>query len=201
MGFLGVIIGEKDYFKLGKIKYSVKINNQFRKKSIVFNGIKNALSSNMNLKDGYQNSSEKKQFYRELICKPSYIIFVDLSLLETDVAKNIELGLKEHKSFFTPYLGINFCIADFEWIQIQECQKLEVSECEVDTCVLQEDFIFESSKFEIKLTSARMANDCENGRIFKDFKDFIINLSINHSLKAKNNGQIYNINGYNVYFI
>lgn len=202
MGLLGAIIGEEEYFTLRDIKYGIKVDKKFTKKSFVFNGIKNALSSNMKLKEGFQNSKEKKQFYRELICKPSYTVFVDLGSLHVKVSQKIIEHLKEHKSVFTPYLGINFCIADFEWIEIELCKKIEDKECEVSTALLQKDFIFDSLQSDtIQLTSARMACDCEDGRIFKDFKDFIIELNGGRFLKAKNSDNIYQINQEKVYFV
>lgn len=123
MGFLGAVIGEEEYFKLSSIKYSVKIDRQILKKSFVFNGIKFALSSNMHIEEGYQNAKEKKQFYRELICSPSYVVFLNLENLEQSYRDKIISNLKEHKTAFTPYLGINFCIADFSWIYIEICRK------------------------------------------------------------------------------
>jgi len=82
MGFLGAVIGEEEYFRLSGIRYSVKIDRQILKKSFVFNGIKFALSSSMHIEEGYQNAKEKKQFYRELICSPSYVVFLNLENLE-----------------------------------------------------------------------------------------------------------------------
>lgn len=201
MGLVGAIIGKEDYVALRDMKYSVKIDRKFSKKSFVFNGIKNALSSNMKLKEGYQNSSEKKQFYRELICKPSYTIFLDLKSLHVEIKKKIIEHLKEHKSVFTPYLGINFCIANFEWIEIEKCKKIEAKECKVSTSLLQKDFIFDALSHKIKLTTARMACDCEEGRVFKDFRDFIVELNGGNFLKAKNSGNIYQIDQDCVYFV
>jgi len=201
MGFLGAVIGEEEHYKLGAIKYSIKIDKAIIKKSFVFNGIKFALSSNMDIKEGYQNSSEKKQFYRELICSPSYTVFVDLSLLDEAYKDKIVTYLKEHKTAFTPYLGINFCLADFEWIEIEKFEKVKDEVSEIDTFTLKEDFEFDMTNFGVKLTTANMACDVEKGRVFKSFKEFIVEIGGSNRLKSKNRGNIYQINEHSVYFV
>ncbi|MBE3610457.1 CRISPR-associated protein Cas5 [Campylobacter californiensis] len=201
MGLLCAIIGEREYYKLNDIKYSVKIDRQISKKSFVFNGIKFALSSSMHIKEGYQDASEKKQFYRELIISPAYTIFLNLEHLEECYQSAIIKNLKEHKSVFTPYLGINFCIADFSWIDIKSCSLAQEDKSDVDTIVLLDDFIFDTQNQNIKLTTARMACACEEGRIFKDFNNFVIKVGGESRVRAKNRGNIYEINGERVYFV
>ena len=201
MGFLGAVIGEESYYKLSDIRYSIKIDRAIVKKSFVFNGIKSALSSNMHIKEGYQNSSYKKQFYRELICSPSYTVFVDLEGLEIVQQEKIKRYLKEHKSAFTPYLGINFCIADFEWIEIESIKRVEDEVSKIDTFTLKDDFIFDIENFGVRLTTANMACGVEEGRIFKDFKEFIIEIGSENSIQSKNRGNIYEINSQRVYFV
>jgi len=201
MGLLGAIIGEEEHYKLRDIRYSIKIDRAVVKKSFVFNGIKFALSSNMNIKKGYQNASDKKQFYRELICSPSYYIFIDLSALSTEYRDKITLYLKEHKTAFSPYLGINFCLADFEWIEINRIEKITDNICEIDTFTLKEDFEFDINNYGVKLTTANMACDVEESRVFKDFREFIIEIGAENRIKSKNRGNIYQINEYRVYFV
>lgn len=199
MGFLGAVIGLDDYWELAGLLYSVKINSQIRKKVFVFNGIKSALSANFKFE--YQNSSEKKQFYRELICSPSYTIYLNLKEVPDGFKEKVISNLKEHKTAYTPYLGINFCIADFEFIDIAECKRPASEIVDVSTFVLQDDFVFEPSKYDMRLTSARMACGVEEGRIFKDFKDFVIEINANHTLSAKNNKNMYDIDGEVVCFV
>ena len=201
MGFLGALIGVDEYQKLNNILYSVKINKEIVKKSFVFNGIKFALASSMHLKEGYQDASQKKQFYRELICSPEYIIFLDLSFLEDDLKNKIIHALKEHKSCYTPYLGINFCIADFEWIEIKKIEQIKDKICKIDTFTKQEDFVFEDLKPNMKLTTARMPCKVENGRIFRDFYEFVIEINSTQPIFSKNQNHIYRINDYRVYFV
>ncbi len=201
MGLLGAVIGEEGYFKLREIKYSIKVNKEIVKKTFVFNGIRKALSSNMHLKEGYQDASKKKQFYRELICAPSYIVFLDISSLEKNYANKLTKYLKEHKTTFTPYLGINFCIADFEWIEIKKVRKIKDDILFIDTFTLKDDFRFDLDNFEVKLTTANMACDVEKGRLFKDFQEFIVEINGGKSIKSNNRDNIYQINEDKVYFV
>ena len=201
MGFLGAVIGEEEYHKLNDIKYSIKVNRAIVKKSFVFNGIKFALSSNMHLKEGYQNSSEKKQFYRELICFPSYTVFIDLSALKSDYQEKIQTYLREHKTAFTPYLGINFCLADFEWIEIENIKKIEDDLCEIDTFTLKDDFVFDIENYDVKLTTAHMASGVEKERVFKDFQEFIVEIGGIKKIKSKNRDNIFQVNENRVYFV
>ncbi len=201
MGFLGALIGLDEYHKLNNILYSIKINKEIVKKSFVFNGIKFALSSSMHIKESYQDASQKKQFYRELICSPEYIVFLDLSFLENDLKNKITTALKNHKSCYTPYLGINFCIADFEWIEIKELEKINDKKYKIDTFTKQKDFIFENLEPNTKLTTANMPCNVEERRIFKDFNEFIIEISGTKQILSQNQNNIYQINEYGVYFV
>jgi len=201
MGFLGALIGEEEYYKLRDIKYSIKINKAIIKKSFVFNGIKSALSSNMHIKEGWQDSSFKKQFYRELICSPSYTVFIDLSLLNKRYQEKISNYLKEHKIAFTPYLGINFCLADFEWIEIEHISRVKDKMSEINTFTLKDDFKFDIENYGVKLTTANMACDVEKGRVFKEFREFIIEIGGENSIQSKNRDNIYQINSDRVYFV
>ncbi len=201
MGFLGAVIGEEEYYRLSNIRYSIKIDNPIIKKSFVFNGIKFALSSNMHIKEGYQDSSEKKQFYRELICSPAYTVFVDLSALDSSYQERITQYLKEHKTAFTPYLGINFCLADFEWIEVEQITKIEDDQCSIDTFTLKDDFVFDMKNYGVKLTTANMACDVEEVRIFKDFQEFIVEIGGANRIKSKNRDNVYQVNEYRVYFV
>ncbi len=201
MGFLGALIGEENHYRLRDIKYSIKVEKAIVKRSFVFNGIQKALSSSMHIKEGYQDATKKKQFYRELICSPSYAIFLDLSELQKDYREKIIKALKSHTTKFTPYLGINFCIADFEWIEIEHLEKLEDEVCEVSTFTLKDDFEFDMENYGVQLTTANMACDVEEHRIFKDFKEFIVEIGGENTIRSKNRDNIYKINEDGVYFV
>jgi len=201
MGFLGALIGEDAHHKLSPIRYSVKIDRPLVKKRFVFNGIKFALSNNMHIGKGYQDAGEKKQFYRELICNPSYTIFLEISGLEKGYRERIVAHLTEHKTCYTPYLGINFCIADFEWIPVTSVERVTAPQCKIDTFVPKEDFLFDAENYGMRLTTARIACGVEQGRVFKDFQEFVVEISAGHKIDAKNSGDIYRLNDYYAYLV
>lgn len=200
MGFLGAIIGLAEYEKLSDLKYSVKLNTPLKKKTMIFNGVKFALSSSMKLEYGYQDSSEKKQFYKELICNPNYTIYLNLKNLDKSFQDKIYKNIKEHKSVYTPYLGVNFCIADFKFKEIQNFSRINDEQTYVSSFVLESDFIFDKDNFSTKLASYTMPCAVESGRIFKEFKNFIVEIN-SGKLLAKNNGGIYETNGERFYFV
>lgn len=200
MGLLGAIIGLNEYENLGELKYSIKLNSPLKKKTIIFNGIKSALSSSMKLELGYQDASEKKQFYKELICNPNYTIYLNLSNLDKTFQDKIYTNIKEHKSVFTPYLGVNFCIADFKFKEIKSFNKVTDKETYVSSFILEDSFIFEKDNFNTKIASYTMPCSVENGRIFKEFKNFIIEINAG-KLLAKNNDKICEINNERFCFV
>lgn len=200
MGLLGAIIGLNEYENLGELKYSIKLNSPLKKKTIIFNGIKSALSSSMKLELGYQDASEKKQFYKELICNPNYTIYLNLSNLDKIFQDKIYTNIKEHKSVFTPYLGVNFCIADFKFKEIKSFNKVTDKETYVSSFILEDSFIFEKDNFNTKIASYTMPCSVENGRIFKEFKNFIIEINAG-KLLAKNNDKICEINNERFCFV
>ena len=201
MGFLGALIGEEEHYRLRDIGYSIKVNKEIVKRTFVFNGIQKALSSSMHIKEGYQDATKKKQFYRELICSPSYRVFLDLSKVDEGYSRKITTALKEHRTKFTPYFGINFCIADFEWIEIEHFEKIEDEVSEINTFTLKDDFEFDIENYGVQLTTANMACDVEQYRIFKDFREFIVEIGGKNSIRSKNRGNIYQINEDRVYFV
>ena len=78
---------------------------------------------------------------------------------------------------------------------------IEENESEIDTFTLLDDFIFDTASCDIKLTTARMACECEEARIFKDFNDFIIKVSGPNKIRSKNRKNIYQIDEDKVYFV
>lgn len=200
MGLIAGIIGESDYEKLGKIKYSLKLENSVAKKPFIFNGVGNAFKAK-NIGNGFQDANQRKQFYRELIKNPKYTIYLDLGELDEAKKAQIIKNLKEHRFFYMPYLGINFCIADFEWVDVKSCNKITDAECDVVSFTTREDFIYEEQKDGIQLTASQMPCDVEDYRIFKDFKNFIFALTRDSTIRTKNRDNIYEINGDKVYFV
>lgn len=118
MGILGAIGGlnnTKDYLFLADISYSIRILQLTGKRSFVFNGVKDALPS-ANLQNGIQKIKKRKQFYRELLLNPKYRLYIDVSAVNFDQIKRIVYNIKNHISLFPVYFGINFCLANFDFV-------------------------------------------------------------------------------------
>jgi CRISPR-associated protein Cas5h len=175
MGFLGAVGGLatiEEYKFLNSIQYAVKINHIKGKENFCFNGIKDALPS---VKKHQQHIKQRKQFYRELLIRPSYKLFIDFSTC-MDESKMIRENLKNHISLYQPYMGINFCLANFEFKE--EYRLKEVNNNEM---ILIDSAISLETKFEIELDKSysdiRMATTIEGERIFGGFKDMLIELN------------------------
>ena len=194
IGFLGAVGGLEsfnDYQFLNKIKYSIKINSIEGKENFCFNGVKDALPS---VKNTRQNIKQRKQFYRELLVKPNYKVFIDFSdCLEE--SKLIRKNLINHLSFYQPYMGINLCLANFELIGEHKKEIIQNSEfVEIDS------FVTLNSKFEIEFdrnySDIRVATAIEEGRIFGGFQDLLVELS-GKTILAKPK-KYAEVNGYRV---
>jgi len=175
IGFLAAIGGLEDiqaYQFLNKIKYSVKINSIKGKANYSFNGVKDALPS---IKNYQQNIKQRKQFYRELLIEPSYKLFIDFSLCQEESLEIIE-NIKQHRSLYQPYMGINLCLANFQFIGVHTYTQRECNDfIEIDS------FVMLDSKFEIELdknySDIRMPITIEKERIFGGFSDFLVELN------------------------
>lgn len=200
MGLLGAIIGEDDFWNLSGLKCAVKIDKPIEKKSFCFNVGKFAFGKNTKVEAGYQDVSVKKQLYRELICNPSYTIYLDLNGVNENYKELIKNNLREHKSAYTPFLGINFCLANFEWIDITSCKKITENEVSTKCVIPLEGYIIDCSSYKQKLSTFRAAKSVKKGRYYKDFDDFIVEVNGAYPLRAKNNNNMYMVNGENVFF-
>jgi len=208
MGMLGAIVGldkmdivksdiQSNYNFLNKIKYSVVIEQLKGKKNFIFNGVKNALPS---IKSNcyIQKIKQRKQFYRELLINPSYEIYLDLSELDNEKEAKIIENLKTKKSLYSLYMGINFCLANFEYIGDFTSKSIDT-----DNFVDIHSFVPLPANFKIEPDRAysdiRIATSIDNERIFGDFKDLLVETTgkpIRVQIK-----QYKNINGKNLIFI
>lgn len=197
IGFLAAVGGLEDiesYQFLNSIKYSVKINQIQGKANYSFNGVKDALPS---IKKHGQIIKQRKQFYRELLIAPNYKLFLDFSLCGKESLKIVE-NIKNHCSLYQPYMGINLCLANFEFVGEHTFEQLESTEfIDIDS------FITLDSDFEIELdknySDIRMPLKIEEGRIFGGFIDFLVELN-GKSILAKPK-QYTKVSQYNLMFV
>ncbi len=196
MGFLGAIGGLSNvltYQFLNDIKYSVKINHIQGKANYCFNGVKDALPS---IKNHRQTIKQRKQFYRELLIAPSYKLFIDFSACQKESVVIIE-NIKNHRSLYQTYMGINLCLANFEFIgehigeQIQNEKFISI-----------DSFITLDTEFEIEenknYSDIRIPLTIEEERTFGRFNDFLVELGGNPILAKPK--EYTKVNSYNVIF-
>lgn len=208
MGILGAIVGlgkldlnneeKNNYLDFRKIRYSVVVKNLEGKKNFIFNGIKNALPSIKN-DVPIQKIKQRKQFYRELLINPKYRIYVDFEDVEKkELVEKIVNYMKNRKSLFTIYMGINLCLANYSFVGFFD-KKLEKSNEFVNFqsfLPLPSDFKIEEGR---KYTDMRIPTTVEKGRIFGGFKDILVETS-GMSIKAKYKNY-YKINQENLIFL
>ena len=182
MGMLGAVAGlakmdvydKESYEPLNKIKYSVVIKQLDGKMNFCFNGIKNALPS-IDLKNGVQKVTQRKQFYRELLIAPRYEIFIDFTDIEhSEIINTIAENLSNNRSHYQLYMGINFCLASVKYIGIFEKPVQNHS----DDYVKINSFIHLNEKFRIEpdknYTDIRMATTISKGRIFGGYTNLLV---------------------------
>jgi CRISPR-associated protein Cas5h len=175
MGFLASVGGlnsVEEYSFLNRMGYSCVIKQLDGKENFCFNGIKDALPS---IKKTQQHIKQRKQFYRELLVNPRYKIFIDFSECLDESIKIIE-NLKNHISLYQPYLGINFCLANFEFVAEHQPKITSTNQpVSIDSFVTL-DTAFEI-EFDKNYSDIRMATTVEEGRVFGGFSDLLVELS------------------------
>lgn len=200
MGALAAIGGLEsleEYLFLNAIRYSVVVENISGKQSFCFNGIKNALPS-VKANQAVQIVKSRKQFLRELLVNPRYLIIVDFGELANDERVQVIIrNLQEHIALFPVYMGTNLCLADFEWV---ECAGEYISN---DQMMPVHSFLPLPADFEIEpnrsYTDVRIPTTIDKGRIFGGFTDLIIETS-GKGIKAKPQ-QIYKTPEHNLLMI
>ena len=174
MGFLGAVGGHKniiDYQYLNDMKYSVKILNLSGKKTFSFNGVKNTIPS-IDKEHKYQRVKQRKQFYREMLVNPKYRIYLDFDGCNGDYT-TIITNLKNHISLFTTYLGINSCLANFNYVGEFDSELLKNSEyIEVDSFMkIGSEFKIEGGK---NYSDVRIPTIIDENRYFSGFADLLV---------------------------
>lgn len=140
-GFLAGILGyERDsYYELFKednSKIGLKIINPIKKTRINLNYI--------NTKEGFilkdiNKNSKRTQIPAEYLKDVKYRFYVKLNDLELmDRLYNL---IKEHKSIYTPYLGISECIANFSLAGegIYDGLKMKEYNVDIDSVIIKKD--------------------------------------------------------------
>ena len=139
-GLISAILGlEKDtyheIFDEDNSKIGLRILNPVKKVNMNLNYI--------NTKEGFLLSDIKKdprvQVQAEFLKDVKYRIYVSLS--DEELLKKLFNLIKEHKSIYTPCLGISECIANFELVydELLDLNKKNGSSIEIDSIILKEN--------------------------------------------------------------
>lgn len=148
-GLISAIIGLNkdsyhDLFDEESSKLGLRILNPIKKLNINFNYI--------NTKEGFLlsdiKSNPRVQVQAEFLKDVKYRIYVSLN--DENLMEELYYNLKNHKSVFTPCLGISQCIADFKlaYDNLFELNKSHGEDVEINSIILKNsaDLIIEPRK-------------------------------------------------------
>ena len=184
-GLISGIIGlQKDsyhnIFNESNSKIGLRILNPIKKSNINLNYI--------NTKEGFLlsdiKSNPRVQVQAEFLKDVKYRIYV--SLEDNDLMEELYSNLSEHKSVFTPCLGISECIADFSlaYDKMFELNMKTEESAEINSVILKNkaDLIIESGK---KYGIVKSPGFMNSERIVSKFLEYYYEENGN-SIKVKN---------------
>ena len=184
-GLISGIIGLQkdsyhDIFNESNSKIGLRILNPIKKSNINLNYI--------NTKEGFLlsdiKSNPRVQVQAEFLKDVKYRIYV--SLEDNDLMEELYSNLSEHKSVFTPCLGISECIADFSlaYDKMFELNMKTEESAEINSVILKNkaDLIIESGK---KYGIVKSPGFMNSERIVSKFLEYYYEENGN-SIKVKN---------------
>lgn len=125
------------------IEFSIKLIKPVRKIRVNQNLINTAKPPYFSL---YDQENPRTQIPYEFLREPKYRIF--LGLKEEEIFDGLPQNLQEHKTVFTPFLGLSEHIANFEYIGEFEPIKNEDNNVEIDS-------VLPKNKVDIKLSTMK----------------------------------------------
>ena len=139
-GFIAGILGypRKSYYDLFQkenSKIGLKIINPIKKTRINLNYIN---TKNSMLLSEIKGNGKRTQVPAEFLKNVKYRIY--LSLDDEEIMNKLYNTLKEHKSVYTPYLGITECLANFSLVGkgIYSTESIEGNNVDINSVVLKE---------------------------------------------------------------
>ncbi len=115
-------------FSRKNIEFSIKILNPINKTRINQNLINTAKRPYFNL---YNQDNPRTQIPYEYLTKPKYRIY--LGIKNENKFSNLCKNLKEHKTIYTPFLGLSEHIANFEFVGKFRPSKKEKEKTKIDS--------------------------------------------------------------------
>lgn len=196
IGLISAIIGKakEEYLEVmtkDKAEVAIRIINPIEKIRMGINLI--------NTKDGHwvpvrrKNHEPRTQIRFEFLRNPKFRIY--FSHCNSEIYNNLKEFLENHKSFYTPYLGISELICDFEFIEESEVEEKldEKNFINVNTVVpldIVESFDLEEGKSYYK---EKIPTEMKPGRVVEEYREIIyeimgksIKCKIRNALRLKN---------------
>jgi len=163
-GFISGILGypRDSYYELFNEENSsvgLKIINPIKKTRLNLNYINTKLS--MHLFE-INSSGKRTQVPAEFLKDVKYRFYISLD--DKEIMTKLYEFIKEHKSVYTPYLGITECICNFELVGegIFSVEELNGEKVEIDSVVLKKDsniIIEPNKKYGVVKSPGFMNND------------------------------------------
>lgn len=197
IGLISAIIGKnkEEYLEVmtkNKAGVAIRIINSIQKVRIGINLI--------NTKDGYWRPIRKKhheprtQIWFEFLRNPRFRIY--FSHKDSGIYDKLKEFLENHKSFYTPYLGISELICDFEFIEESEVEEKLDQEVLIDiNSVVPLDEVVSLEIEEGKsYYKEKIPTEMIPGRIVKEYREVVyeitgksIKCKIKNAFRLKNN--------------
>ncbi len=169
VGLIGAILGysKDEYYDLFNIiKISISVKCDIKTQIIKQNYLKT--DGDYNFKKG--SIKNRTQIPIEFVKNPKYRIFVIVE--DQNIYEKLKEMLKNKKTYYTVYLGITECIADYEFIGEFEVNQTENNYCD---SIVPEEF-FNSVKidenYDIHIESVPI--EIDKNRTTKSIKKFLI---------------------------
>jgi len=181
-GLLAAILGyERDsyYEAMGKnrCRTALKILNPIKKTRVNLNLLKtkDKTENLIHYNKDYPENVERIQVPLEAVKNPKYRLFI--SLEEKQQHQKLKRYLTDHKSIFTPYLGLSEFIAQFEYIGTKESVEKTSAEKKISS-VIPESYIpnirvEEDLRYERERVPGHMKINPDGERTPDDFIDLV----------------------------
>ncbi len=181
-GLLGAILGyERDSyyetFEPGNCDIGLKIMRPVRKTRINLNLLKTKDETENLIHYGkeYPETIERIQVPLEAIKEPAYRLFV--SFEEEDLHEDLKRKLREHKSVYTPYLGLSEFIAQFEYFGTEKVIKRTSEKKQISTIIPEKHIsniqVEKNLRYERERVPGNMSINTEGNRTPVEFIDLV----------------------------
>jgi len=183
-------------FSRENIEYGVKLINSVKKTRVNQNLINTANSPYFNL---HNKDNPRTQIPYEYLSKPRYRIY--LGLKNEEIFSDLTDNLREHKTTFTPFLGLSEHIANFEFIGEFDFPKKFEDEGEIDSVLPKQrvDINLKGVKEGMRWIVEKIPLYMNEERIVEEYTEVI--LDSNGSAIPLENVEYYEIGEDNVVFL